>query len=413
MNSQWYYALHGQQAGPVDPEALRSLIRQGVVHEETLIWRDGMPDWRPLAQVADAPRPLPAGAPGDPSLPTSDSPLGLPSAATAPDSLACAVCQRRFPAEDLITLGGRAVCGDCKPMAVQRLEEGLGWSGEDPRHQRPLPVDPDALIEEIRSRDYDARLGPLLAKAWAMYRTPGIFWPAIGASALILLIHQASGMVPFVGALIALALQGPLYAGLYLWYLKHVRGGRPPVAEVFSGFSPDFVRYLLTGLLLVVPMLITMILVAIPVGIGVAFFSMNQGGSDGPPALMFIGIGLAVLVVVLVNLYFQVGFGFAVPLAADLKLGPLQAVWTSLRAVNLHFWRVLWLGIVGGIIAILGLLGLIIGVLFTIPIFLFLWMHLYEEIFALRSVPSANLSMNLSTQDPVVPPPAATGENPA
>lgn len=412
MNSQWFYALHGQQAGPVDEDELRSLIRQGVVHDQTLIWRDGMPDWLPLAQVAEAPRPLPANASEDPSLPSSASPGANPADASAPASLTCAVCQRRFPAEDLITLGGRAVCGDCKPVAVQRLEEGLGWSGEEPRRQRPLPVDPDALIEEIRSRDYDARLGPLLAKAWAMYRTPGIFWPAIGASALILLIHQASGMVPFLGALIAMALQGPLYAGLYLWYLKHVRGGRPPVAEVFNGFSPDFVRYLLTGLLLVVPMLITMILVAIPVGIGVAFFSMNQGGSDGPSALMFIGIGLAVLVVVLVNLYFQVSFGFAVPLAADLKLGPLQAVWTSLRAVNLHFWRVLWVGIVGGVTAILGLLGLIVGVLFTIPIFMFLWMHLYEEIFALRSLPTTGPAMSGPSPHPADTL-EATGETPA
>lgn len=412
MNSHWYYALHGQQAGPVDEAALRSLIGQGVVHNETLLWREGMPDWLPLARVPDAPRPFPAAAPGDPSLPSSDTPDDIPSAPSAAAGLTCAVCHRPFPTEDLVTLGGRAVCGDCKPVAVQRLEEGLGWSGDAPRSQRLLPVDPDALIEEIRSRDYDARLGPLLSKAWALYRTPGIFWPAIGASALILLIHQASGMVPFLGALIALALQGPLYAGLYMWYLKNVRGNRPPVAEVFNGFSPDFVRYLLTGLLLVVPMLITLVLVAVPVGIGIAYFSMNQGASDGPSAFILIGLGLAVGLVVLVNLYFQVSFGFAVPLAADLKLGPLQAVWTSLRAVNLHFWRVLWLAIVGGIIAVLGLLGLIIGVLFTVPLFFFLWMHLYEEIFALRSLPSASPSLSRSTpssQDRLT----ATGETPA
>jgi hypothetical protein len=56
--------------------------------------------------------------------------------------------------------------------------------------------------------------------------------------------------------------------------------------------------------------------------------------------------------------------------------------------VNVHFWQVLWLAVVGGIIAILGLLGLLIGVLFTVPIFFFLWMQLYEEIFALRTLPA-------------------------
>ncbi|TXD43886.1 DUF4339 domain-containing protein [Xanthomonas campestris] len=48
--SSWYYADGSRQRrGPVDVEALRDLYRDGLIALDSLVWREGMPHWAPLA----------------------------------------------------------------------------------------------------------------------------------------------------------------------------------------------------------------------------------------------------------------------------------------------------------------------------------------------------------------------------
>lgn len=49
--SPWYYAVNGQQNGPVSDEALVALIRSGQLRAGDLVWREGMPQWLPAASV--------------------------------------------------------------------------------------------------------------------------------------------------------------------------------------------------------------------------------------------------------------------------------------------------------------------------------------------------------------------------
>jgi uncharacterized RDD family membrane protein YckC len=58
----WFYAEGSQQKGPIPEADLANLVRQGTVKPETLIWREGLPDWQPLS--VSRPDLLPsAGAP--------------------------------------------------------------------------------------------------------------------------------------------------------------------------------------------------------------------------------------------------------------------------------------------------------------------------------------------------------------
>jgi uncharacterized RDD family membrane protein YckC len=45
----WFYAEGSQQKGPVNEPDLAALVRQGVVKPETLVWREGLPDWQPVS----------------------------------------------------------------------------------------------------------------------------------------------------------------------------------------------------------------------------------------------------------------------------------------------------------------------------------------------------------------------------
>ena len=62
----WFYAEGSQQKGPVSDADLAALIREGAIKAETLIWREGLPDWQPLSRarpdlVASTGAPVPAG----------------------------------------------------------------------------------------------------------------------------------------------------------------------------------------------------------------------------------------------------------------------------------------------------------------------------------------------------------------
>lgn len=49
--SEWYYLVGGAQQGPVDEETLSRLAREGRLSRDSLVWTEGMPDWRPAAEA--------------------------------------------------------------------------------------------------------------------------------------------------------------------------------------------------------------------------------------------------------------------------------------------------------------------------------------------------------------------------
>lgn len=113
----WYYVSNGKQAGPVDDSELERLVQSGSVLFDTLIWREGMADWKPYSQVQVPPvRPLPA------SMPLI--PLGPVAPLLSPDQAVCSECGRVFSKDNLIAHRGSHVCAGCKPLFIQRVAEG-------------------------------------------------------------------------------------------------------------------------------------------------------------------------------------------------------------------------------------------------------------------------------------------------
>ena len=61
---QWYYAESGIQKGPIAASALRALLSSKTIDAETLVWRTGWRDWKPVREtdlrvaVQDIPPPL-------------------------------------------------------------------------------------------------------------------------------------------------------------------------------------------------------------------------------------------------------------------------------------------------------------------------------------------------------------------
>ncbi|MDB6023557.1 MAG: hypothetical protein JWQ04_3414 [Pedosphaera sp.] len=99
----WFYASNDQQCGPVSDSQLDALLSSGTISRDTLVWREGMTEWKPLHAVRAA------GPPPVPNVP----------------SMVCAECGGTFPAGELIQLNRAWVCAKCKPVFLQKMSEGV------------------------------------------------------------------------------------------------------------------------------------------------------------------------------------------------------------------------------------------------------------------------------------------------
>jgi hypothetical protein len=48
---QWYYSKNAAQLGPVSLDELRAKLASGEVLSTDMVWREGMPDWRPASAM--------------------------------------------------------------------------------------------------------------------------------------------------------------------------------------------------------------------------------------------------------------------------------------------------------------------------------------------------------------------------
>lgn len=47
----WYFIEDNQRRGSFSLEEMESLVNQGDINENTLVWKKGMKDWQPLIQT--------------------------------------------------------------------------------------------------------------------------------------------------------------------------------------------------------------------------------------------------------------------------------------------------------------------------------------------------------------------------
>lgn len=105
----WYYAIDGAQQGPVSEHDFQRLISSGQIKTDTLVWREGMPDWKPHGEIVAAARPSAAAA-----IPRVADDVGV-----------CAECGGTFPRQDMVAYESALVCGGCRDVFFQKIREGV------------------------------------------------------------------------------------------------------------------------------------------------------------------------------------------------------------------------------------------------------------------------------------------------
>jgi hypothetical protein len=181
------------------------------------------------------------------------------------------------------------------------------------------PADIGAWTERILGRTPEVEIGRCLARSWSLLK--GNLGLLMGATLIFWLISLCQ-FIPLVGFLY-LVFAGVLCGGLYLVFLKRIRGQPAVVQDVFAGFSGPFGQLLLAG-----------------------FISYLLG---------MIGVACCC---VIPGVYLLVAWVFSVPLVMDKRLEFWSAMELSRKVVT----RV-WFEILG--LLLVAFLPVILAIIFT------------------------------------------------
>ncbi len=316
---QWFYSINGERLGPVTPEQLSTLVANGTVTAETLVWREGFASWEAWGKVADA-NPLPAVAvdvPPPEAVPVVDYP------ASAAD----------------------------------------GWTL-------------DEFSEPLQTNGFRTSVGGLLSRSWQTYKS--MFGLAIGAVLVLVLISIVVGLLPVVSLLGAFLVTPQMNAGAAWIFLKKSRGEPVEFGDVFAGFSRCYGKLILVGLI----QMAAIICIAVPIGIvaAVTIPMLEQMGNGGDPSPVVMVLGAIVgLVVFFFALWLSVRFLLTHIAAVDMQGSAMDAYRMSWRITAGKFWTLFGVFLILFLLSIAGTLALLIGMLFVAPLYPALIAQVYHE----------------------------------
>lgn len=214
------------------------------------------------------------------------------------------IAEGRVNAQTQVQAEGTA---EWKPLAS--FAELAATAGTPPSPMVPPSLspstDPKAWTAQILARQPEVQIGNCLSRSWnLMTKNFGLLF---GATFLIWLIGAVLRLSS-ISSLIYLVIGGVVEGGLYLVFLRRIRGEPAALGDAFAGFGPNFVHLLLAGFL--------------------TAFLWRLG---------------AFCCLVLPGLYLFVAWTFSVPLVADRRLEFWSAMELSRKVVTRVWFAMLGL----------------------------------------------------------------------
>lgn len=351
----WYYAINQEQKGPISEEEFQQLLRAGTVTPKTLVWQEGMPQWIPYGEVA--------------------TPIGTAGVGTG-GGMYCAECGNQFNPDELVRFDSAYVCAGCKPTFVQRIQEGgqAQFRPSDLTEEDILAAPYEVDIGECLNRGWNGAMANLGAAIAGMVLLGFVYF----VGAVIVSVLDEVGMealslpaFPVFSTLLTPLFAGPITGGFFMLGVALARNEGATVGLSFSGFS----RY---GSCVMCALVQTLIMFGclIPAGI---IAGMGAAASGGEGSVLIIAIMFGVLVGIGLIMYLTICWLFAYQLILDKGYGFWEAMSFSRKVVRRRWWMTFVFYFVGGFIAGLGVILLLIGLLFTVPAFAGMVGALYDE----------------------------------
>jgi len=237
------------------------------------------------------------------------------------------------------------------------------------------PPDTEAPVRQAIERGVTVQIGSCLNRSRQLLM--GNFWMIVISSFLVLAAYSASSAVPYLGGLISVVLQGPLFGGLWWYFLKQIRGMEAEIPDAFAGFTMGFVQLMLVGVVTSVLSGLAVLLVMIPFLLPLVGVFVQAVTSGDPDALSGLGVGawvsagVGVVVACLVGAFLNAIWVFAYPLVIDKKLTFWAAMETSRKIAIRAIFRIIGMTIILAFVwlagIVVGICACCVGLLVTIP----------------------------------------------
>jgi hypothetical protein len=203
----------------------------------------------------------------------------------------------------------------------------------------------------------------------------------IGYTVLYFLISMVINLIPFVNILSSLIISPCLVLGFHL-VSKHIsqENSLPTFNTFFNGFSywgKLIVITLITGIVILIcfmPFLIS---------VGVSIFALRDSSSAEIFSAILAGPLPVLCIGVLVMIYFSVSWTFSSLVAVFHNKESWAAMEISRKMVGKNWLMIFLFLIVVGIIVALGMLFLVVGIIFTLPLGMCSLYAAFEDIFGL------------------------------
>ncbi len=228
---------------------------------------------------------------------------------------------------------------------------------------------------DLLERDYDLDIGACIRRSWELVKTQ--FWPVVGVTFVVFMamgsVNQIIGLFSrsawleirdghfsargvamiTLTSLISMPVSTLFTGGLLRYYLKLVRGEPVEFGDAFSGFNLAPVQLLSLG------------------------FIQNL--------LIIAGLGLCLVP----GIYLAVAWSFSIFLVVDKRLDFWPAMELSRKVVARHWFVILGLVLLNGLVSMAGLLACCVGAFVTGPIAVGSLVYAYEDLFGHRAAPKA------------------------
>jgi uncharacterized membrane protein len=190
----------------------------------------------------------------------------------------------------------------------------------------------------------------------------------------------------FVGGAVPLVLIGPMMVGIYLCFLRRMRGESVEFGTLFKGFD-CFAQSLIAALIQAIPMVIVIVPMYILM-FAFMMFSMPRGGGRMDPdesgrfAFTFLGFYVLFIVAILiVAIVVTLFFLFTFPLIADKNLSGVDAVKLSIKAARANLGGIFGLVLLNFGLGILGVFCCYVGAFFFMPVGFASYAVAYRRVF--------------------------------
>lgn len=199
-------------------------------------------------------------------------------------------------------------------------------------------VDPKAYADAILARGAKLDFGAALSRGLDLLKSD--YWTFVGVTLVMSLVICAASMIPLAGLL----LTGVLVGGLQYYFVRKLRGEKPELGDCFVGFSS------MTGALILGALVSTVLTI------------------------------LGVICLILPGIYLAIAYKFTYLLVLDHKLDFWPAMEVSRRVITANWFLMFLLLIVAAILASLGTVLLIVGVVLTLPYGFAVFAAAYEQL---------------------------------